>query len=211
MTSRTTCSSAAAGCSSSRGRAREARGVDVNALGFAGCLLARDAATFEALLAPGACGEVLRGVAVAASASGPAHVVHVAITQAAASPDLEPGSRAPPRRFFALPRPPRRGRPARRRRPGARPSECRRSHPWSRARPWARPSPASGSAFSVGRKTRSFKKAVPGVGSFGGTTTTGLFFPFFFGAGGCSTYKSSTSAIRTPAHRRSSGCCRSKL
>ena len=48
-------------------RAREASGVDVNALGFAGCLLARDAATFEALLAPGACGEVLRGVAVAAS------------------------------------------------------------------------------------------------------------------------------------------------
>ena len=48
-------------------RAREANGVDVNALGFAGCLLARDAATFESLLAPGACGEVLRGVAVAAS------------------------------------------------------------------------------------------------------------------------------------------------
>ena len=48
-------------------RAREASGVDVNALGFAGCLLARDAATFESLLAPGACGEVLRGVAVAAS------------------------------------------------------------------------------------------------------------------------------------------------
>ena len=48
-------------------RAREANGVDVNALGFAGCLLARDAATFEALLAPGACGDVLRGVAVAAS------------------------------------------------------------------------------------------------------------------------------------------------
>ena len=48
-------------------RAREAHGVDVNALGFAGCLLARDAATFESLLAPGACGDVLRGVAVAAS------------------------------------------------------------------------------------------------------------------------------------------------
>ena len=48
-------------------RAREASGVDVNALGFAGCLLARDAATFEALLAPGACGDVLRGVAAAAS------------------------------------------------------------------------------------------------------------------------------------------------
>ena len=48
-------------------RAREASGVDVNALGFAGCLLARDAATFESLLAPGACGEVLRGVAVPAS------------------------------------------------------------------------------------------------------------------------------------------------
>ena len=48
-------------------RAREADGVDVNALGFAGCLLARDAATFESLLAPGACGDVLRGVAVAAS------------------------------------------------------------------------------------------------------------------------------------------------
>ena len=47
-------------------RAREANGVDVNALGFAGCLLARDAATFESLLAPGACGEVW-GVAVAAS------------------------------------------------------------------------------------------------------------------------------------------------
>ena len=48
-------------------RAREANGVDVNALGFAGCLLARDAATFESLSAPGACGEVLRGVAAAAS------------------------------------------------------------------------------------------------------------------------------------------------
>ena len=45
-------------------RAREANGVDVNALGFAGCLLARDAATFESLLTPGACGDVLRGVAV---------------------------------------------------------------------------------------------------------------------------------------------------
>lgn len=43
---------------------REAGGVDVNALGFAGCLLARDAATFAALARPGACGEVLRGAAV---------------------------------------------------------------------------------------------------------------------------------------------------
>jgi len=43
---------------------REAGGVDVNALGFAGCLLARDAATFAALARPGACSEVLRGAAV---------------------------------------------------------------------------------------------------------------------------------------------------